>query len=185
MVSPHKVKVPETWTVADGRIYAKLSEDLTMWVVWKSENQGDAAGFEAGLYDNDDLISTAHWEWQAPDIAEFIQVVTPTDALAALAEVEEDGDKEEEGESSPRRPLWLQVVIALGKGILHVVKGAVWLSVKAIKAFPLVMAVMEELYQEIDDLMTGESQAAAGADRPKRKRAPSITSRRIGATDVG
>ena len=145
-------KVPETWTVADEDVYATLSEDLTMWVVWKPEGQGNAAGFEVGLYDNDDLVSAAHWQWQVRDIAEFIQIVAPADAVAAVATVEDD---EEEEESRPRRPLWLQVAIGLGKGVWLAIVYAAKFTVFVIKALPAVKAVLEELYQEIDSLMTG------------------------------
>ena len=151
-MSSYYAEVPETWIVDDDGVYATLSEDLTMWVVWKSENEGDTTGFEVGLYENDDLISAAHWEWQDPDIAEFIQVVPPVDALTALADVEGDEEKED---SSPRRPVWLQVAFGLGKGVWIVLVYAVKFVAMVIKALPAVMAVMEELYQAIDDLMTG------------------------------
>ena len=158
-------KVPETWTVADEGVYATLSEDLTMWVVWKPEGQGNAAGFEVRLYDNDDLVSAAHWQWQVPDIAEFIQVVAPADAVAAVATVEDD---EEEEVSRPRRPLWLQVAIGLGKGVWLAIVYAVKFTVIVIKALPAVMAVLEDLYQEIDDLMTG-GKSGRRRRKPNRK----------------
>ena len=64
-------------------------------------------------------------------------------------------DDEEEEESSPPRPVWLKVAIGLGKGVRLVVVYAVVFAVKAIKAFPLVMAEMEKLYHEIDALIMG------------------------------
>lgn len=108
-------ELPEVWTVADGQAYATFSKSLTVRVVWKSEDQGDASGFQAGLYDNGDLISDAHWKWQTPDLAQFIQVVRPIDALAALTTIE-DGEWGEE-EVTPERSVWLRVAAGLGKAV--------------------------------------------------------------------
>ena len=58
--------------------------------------------FHTDLYDEDHLLSTALWEWATPNVAEFIQVVSPSDALSRLANLIED-EGEEEGESSPGR----------------------------------------------------------------------------------
>ena len=92
-MSTYNFEVPKTWTVADGQVYATLSPDLTLWVMWKPEDQVGTAGFQAELYDGDQLLSTAFWEWTAPDTAEFIQLVKPADAVRALAQVVEgEGD---------------------------------------------------------------------------------------------
>ena len=93
----YEAEIPKTWTVADGQVYAHCSPNLTIRVEWHPENQGDAAGFQAELYDKDHLLSTAFWEWQTPDIAEFIQVVKPMDAVSVLANIVDD-EREEEGE---------------------------------------------------------------------------------------
>ena len=92
----YEAEIPKTWTVADGQIYAHCPPNLTILVEWHPESQGDAAGFQAELYDKDHLLSTAFWEWQAPDIAEFIQVVKPADALSVLADIVDDEREEEE-----------------------------------------------------------------------------------------
>lgn len=112
-ISQHDI--PEVWTVADRQAYATFSKSLTVRVVWKSETQGDASGFQAGLYDNDDLISVAYWNWQTPDLAQFIQVVRPIDALTALTNIEY-GEGEEE-EVPPERAVWLRAAIGLGKAV--------------------------------------------------------------------
>ena len=89
----YNFQVPKTWTVADGQVYATLSPELTLWVMWKLEDQAGAAGFQAELYDGDQLVSTAFWEWTSLDTAEFIQLVKPADAVRALAQVVEgEGD---------------------------------------------------------------------------------------------
>ena len=68
-----------------------------MRVVWEPETEDDAAGFHAELYDESHLLSTAHWEWETPNVAEFIQVVSPSDALSRLASlVDDEGEQEEE-----------------------------------------------------------------------------------------
>ena len=155
-------EVPETWTVAEEGVYATLSEDLTMLVVWKPADQRNAAGFEVGLYESDSLVSAGHWPWDEPDIAEFIQVIAPADALGIVASIEDD---EEVEESRPRRPHWMQVAIGLGKGSWWIIVNAAKFTVIVIKALPEIMAVLEELYQEIDDLMTG------GKSRRRRRKA--------------
>ena len=81
----YNFEVPKTWTVADRQVCATLSPELTIWVMWKPEDQGETAGFQAQLYNRDQLLSTAFWEWTSPDIAEFIQLVKPADAVNALA----------------------------------------------------------------------------------------------------
>ena len=96
----YEVKVPDTWTVADGEVYATLSPNLTIRVVWEPESQEDPAGFHADLYDEGHLLSTACWEWDTPNVAEFIQVVSPRDTLSRLANIIHDEEREEE-ESSP------------------------------------------------------------------------------------
>ena len=93
-MSTYNFEVPKTWTVVDGQVYATLSADLTIWVVWKPEGQTGTAGFQAELYDRDQLVSTAFWEWTAQDTAEFIQLVKPADAVRSLAQVVE-GEGEE------------------------------------------------------------------------------------------
>ena len=92
----YEAEVPKTWTVTDGQVYALCPPNLTIRVEWNPGSQGDAAGFQAELYDKDHLLSTAFWEWQSPDIAEFIQVVKPIDAVSVLANIVDD-EREEEG----------------------------------------------------------------------------------------
>ena len=102
-MSTYNFEVPKTWTVADGQVYAILSPELTLWVVWKLEGQTGTAGFQAELYNGEQLLSTAFWTWTAQDIAEFIQLVKPADAVNALAKaVEAEGDGEGEGTLSLR-----------------------------------------------------------------------------------
>ncbi len=93
-MSTYNFEVPKTWTVADGQVYAILSPELTLWVMWKPEDQTGTDGFQAELYYGDQLLSTAFSTWTAQDLAEFIQLVKPADAARALAQVVEG---EEEG----------------------------------------------------------------------------------------
>ena len=101
----YEAEIPKTWTVADGQVYEHCSPNLIIRVEWHPENQGDAAGFQAELYDKDHLLSTAFWEWQTPDIGEFIQVVKPMDAVSVLANIVDDEREEEEEIATPLESL--------------------------------------------------------------------------------
>ena len=126
----YSVRVPETWTVADGQVSATLSSNLTIQMVWKPASQGDAAGFQAELYSEGHLLSTASWEWQVPDISEFIQIVKPADALSALADVVDEEDEESLLEESttrhPEHSLWQRLKPALNKTFAWIALVALW-----------------------------------------------------------
>ena len=136
------IEVPETWTVADGQVYATLSPSLTILVTWRPAGQEDPAGFDAELYYSDNFLASVYWEWEAPNIAEFIQVVSPHEAFSELA----DTILEEAKASGVSLPVelapsrWERVKPALAKAWALTTIGSLWTADRLIDLMLVIQA---------------------------------------------